>query len=52
MSSSAISWVGSVQTFLVVSTGVIGGPLFDRGYLRPMVFTGCFLIVFGMMMTR
>ncbi|EXJ68916.1 uncharacterized protein A1O5_07848 [Cladophialophora psammophila CBS 110553] len=50
-SASAISWVGSVQAFLVVFTGVFGGPLFDRGYLRSLVFTGCLLTVFGMMMT-
>ncbi|KIW91709.1 uncharacterized protein Z519_07677 [Cladophialophora bantiana CBS 173.52] len=50
-SASAISWIGSVQAFLVVFTGVFGGPLFDRGYLRSLVFTGCFLTVFGMMMT-
>ncbi|KAH0837035.1 hypothetical protein AYO21_08838 [Fonsecaea monophora] len=50
-SASAISWIGSVQAFLVVFTGVFGGPLFDRGYLRSLVFVGCFLTVFGMMMT-
>jgi MFS family permease len=46
-----VSWVGSIQAFLVVFVGVIAGPLFDRGYLRALVFTGCFLTVFGMMMT-
>jgi len=50
-SSSAISWVGSIQAFLVVFIGVIVGPLFDRGYLRALVSSGCFLTVFGMMMT-
>lgn len=30
---------------------MIVGPLFDRGYLRPLVSTGCFLTVLGMMTT-
>ncbi|KEF62170.1 uncharacterized protein A1O9_00142 [Exophiala aquamarina CBS 119918] len=50
-SASAISWIGSVQAFLVVFIGVFAGPLFDMGYLRVMIVTGCFLTVFGMMMT-
>jgi len=40
-----------VQAFLVVFIGVFTGPLFDMGYLRVMIVTGCFLTVFGMMMT-
>ena len=39
-----------MQTFLIVVVGVITGPLFDMGYLRPIMFLGCFLIVFGLMM--
>lgn len=31
--------------------GVVAGPLFDYGYLRTLVITGSFLVVFGMMMT-
>ena len=30
--------------------GVAVGPIFDRGYLYTLVYTGSFLIVFGMMM--
>ncbi|KAL6245048.1 hypothetical protein RBB50_007823 [Rhinocladiella similis] len=50
-STSAISWIGSVQAFLVVFIGVFAGPLFDMGWIRPMVFCGSFLTVFGMFMT-
>ena len=30
--------------------GVAIGPIFDRGYLHTLVYTGSFLIVFGMVM--
>lgn len=30
MSSSSISWIGSVQVFLLYAGGLLGGPLFDR----------------------
>jgi MFS family permease len=47
---SAISWIGTVQGFLLVSLCVIVGPLFDRGYFRQMIVLGSFLTVLGMMM--
>ncbi|KAL2871702.1 major facilitator superfamily domain-containing protein [Aspergillus lucknowensis] len=50
-SPSAISWVGSVQATLVVMVGIITGPLVDLGHLRPLIVSGSFLVVFGMMMT-
>lgn len=49
-SSSNISWVGSVQAFLVLVGGLISGPLYDRGFLRFQVGVGSFLVVFGQMM--
>ncbi|KAL8924877.1 MAG: hypothetical protein Q9208_003760 [Pyrenodesmia sp. 3 TL-2023] len=49
-SASSISWIGSVQTFLVIVLGVITGPLFDAGHLRPLLVVGCLLIGFGMSM--
>ncbi|KAF7946728.1 hypothetical protein EAE96_009713 [Botrytis aclada] len=49
-SASSISWIGSIQSFLVVFVGIVSGPLFDRGYIRILMATGCFLIVFGTMM--
>lgn len=48
---SAISWIGSVQSFLLLGGGIISGPLFDAGYFRILIATGTFLITFGPMMT-
>ena len=50
-SSSNISWIGTIQAFLLIFIGLITGPLFDYGYLRGLIITGSFGIVFGMMMT-
>jgi MFS family permease len=47
---SAISWIGSIQAFLLLLVGVFTGPIFDAGYLRTLIALGSFLIVFGMMM--
>lgn len=48
--ASQISWIGSIQAFFLVSIGVITGPVFDKGYLQPMLWLGSFLTVFGLMM--
>ncbi|CAD6593884.1 MAG: hypothetical protein ASARMPREDX12_007756 [Alectoria sarmentosa] len=48
VSPSAISWIGSVQCFLVIVLGALTGPLFDASYLRPLLVLGCTLIVLGM----
>lgn len=48
--SSNISWVGSVQAFLVLVGGLVSGPLYDRGFLRFLVVIGAFLVVLGHMM--
>lgn len=50
-SSSSISWIGSIQAFLLLLVGPLIGPLYDRGYLRALNVTGTILIVLGMMMT-
>ncbi len=49
-SSSNISWIGSIQAFLVMMTGLFAGPIFDRGYLRSLLLVGSFGVVFGIMM--
>ena len=49
-SNSDISWIGSTQAFIVLILGALTGPLFDAGYLYHMLWSGIFLIVFGMMM--
>lgn len=51
MSPSAISWIGSIQMFLLMSVGLIIGPLYDAGHYRALLITGTFLVVFGFMMT-
>ncbi|MDI1492935.1 MAG: hypothetical protein OHK93_004718 [Ramalina farinacea] len=50
-SSSRISWIGSIQAFLLIFTGIFTGPLFDLGYCKSMICAGALLIVFGTMMT-
>ncbi|KAL2867804.1 major facilitator superfamily domain-containing protein [Aspergillus lucknowensis] len=49
-SSSDISWIGSVQATMLLLVGFVTGPIYDRGYLRALLVTGSFGIVFGTMM--
>ena len=49
--SSNISWIGSIQAFLLVVIGAFTGPLFGRGCLRSLLVAGSFGVVSGMMMT-
>ena len=49
-SPSAISWIGTVNATFLISTGILAGPLFDRGYVRPLMLLGSFMVVFGQMM--
>ena len=49
-SSSNTSWIGSIQALCLVSIGLVSGPLYDRGYYRPLMIVGSFLIVFSFMM--
>jgi MFS family permease len=50
-SPSAISWIGSIQTFGLMFVGVLSGRLLDAGYLRTQLCAGIFLELLGMMMT-
>jgi MFS family permease len=50
VSPSAISWIGTVQAWLLIVIGVLSGPLFDLGYFRSMLLVGNFLVVLGIMM--
>ncbi|KAF2144961.1 uncharacterized protein K452DRAFT_284346 [Aplosporella prunicola CBS 121167] len=47
---SAISWIGSIQAFLLMLVGALTGPIYDAGYFRHLLVVGSFLIVFGLMM--
>ncbi|KAL4937287.1 hypothetical protein BDV06DRAFT_77516 [Aspergillus oleicola] len=49
-SPSAISWVGTIQSWLLIIGGLVSGPLFDLGHYRSLLVTGSFLSVFGIMM--
>ncbi|KAB8437404.1 hypothetical protein FH972_025082 [Carpinus fangiana] len=49
-SSSNISWIGSVGSFMLLFAGLLVGPIFDRGYLRTLLLLGSFMVVFGHMM--
>ncbi|KAL4780273.1 MFS general substrate transporter [Aspergillus varians] len=50
-SASSISWIGTVEGFLLFLVGVIVGPVLDKGYLKTLIAIGSFLVVFGLMMT-
>ncbi|KAL4792227.1 major facilitator superfamily domain-containing protein [Aspergillus venezuelensis] len=47
---SAISWVGTIQSWLLIIGGLVSGPLFDQGHYRVLLISGSFLSVFGVMM--
>ena len=49
-SSSTISWIGSLQSFLLLLVGTLTGPVYDAGYIYHLLWTGSFTIVFGQMM--
>ncbi|KAL8743884.1 MAG: hypothetical protein Q9190_003805 [Brigantiaea leucoxantha] len=49
-SSSNISWIGAIQSFMLLVTGVFTGPLYDRGHLRTLLVVGSFGVVFEHMM--
>ncbi|KAL6237844.1 hypothetical protein BDW75DRAFT_237898 [Aspergillus navahoensis] len=49
-STSAISWTGTIQSWLLIIGGLISGPLFDLGYYIHLISIGSFLSVFGIMM--
>ncbi|KZP00819.1 MFS general substrate transporter [Calocera viscosa TUFC12733] len=44
-SPSAISWIGSLQAYLLFAVGIFTGPLFDRGYFRHLMIGGSILYV-------
>lgn len=50
-SASSISWIGTVEGFLLFLAGIVVGPIFDKGYLKTLIAVGSFLVVFGLMMT-
>ncbi|KAG2023724.1 monocarboxylate permease [Coprinopsis cinerea AmutBmut pab1-1] len=49
-SPSTVSWIGSVNTFLVISFGLVAGRLYDRGYFYHLILGGSLLISFSLFM--
>ncbi|KAF2203387.1 MFS general substrate transporter [Delitschia confertaspora ATCC 74209] len=49
-SPSSISWIGSIQAFLLMMVGAITGPIYDAGYFRELLIGGSFMLVLGQMM--
>lgn len=49
-SPSDISWIGSIQAFLLMFIGAITGSIYDAGYVHSLMLVGSFLVVFGQMM--
>ncbi|KAJ3969292.1 MFS general substrate transporter [Lentinula raphanica] len=49
-SPSAISWIGSINAFLLISGGVVAGRLYDCGYFYPLIWGGSFLTAFSLFM--
>lgn len=48
--TSDISWIGSLQSFLMLLVGGLTGPVFDAGHLRLLLIVGTFGVAFGHMM--
>ncbi|KAI0666568.1 MFS general substrate transporter [Trametes maxima] len=48
--SSAISWIGSINAFLVISSGLVAGRLYDRGYFYHLLYGGSLLLAFSLFM--
>ncbi|KAJ7161154.1 major facilitator superfamily domain-containing protein [Mycena filopes] len=49
-SSSAISWIGSINAFIIIGGGIVSGRLSDRGYFYPLRYFGAFLQCFSLFM--
>ncbi|KAH7910238.1 MFS general substrate transporter [Hygrophoropsis aurantiaca] len=49
-SSSAISWIGSINAFLFEAIGLISGRLYDRGYFYHLVIGGSLIQSFSLFM--
>ncbi|GJE93674.1 MFS general substrate transporter [Phanerochaete sordida] len=48
--ASTISWIGSVNAFIVVGLGIFAGQLYDRGHFKLIIYSGSFFLVFGLFM--
>jgi MFS family permease len=49
--SSTISWIGSIQGFMVIAATIVFGRIVDAGHTRLVLILGTLLLTFGLMMT-
>ncbi|WFC99518.1 hypothetical protein MYAM1_002263 [Malassezia yamatoensis] len=49
-SASNISWIGSIDAFLLMGLGIVSGPLLDQGWFRTLQLSGTFLVLLGIFM--
>ncbi|KAK5943691.1 hypothetical protein PMZ80_004699 [Knufia obscura] len=49
-SSSSIAWIGSIQSFLLIISGLWTGPIFDWGYYMYLIYFGSTLSTIGAFM--
>ncbi|KAJ7049343.1 MFS general substrate transporter [Mycena amicta] len=47
---STISWIGSVNAFIIISGGLLSGRLYDRGYFYYLLYGGSLLQCFSLFM--
>lgn len=47
---SSIAWIGSIQSFLLIISGLWTGPIFDWGYYLYLIYFGATLSTFGAFM--
>ncbi|KAK9461680.1 major facilitator superfamily domain-containing protein [Lipomyces oligophaga] len=50
-SSSAIAWITSIETFVIVFGAILVGPLYDIYGPKPLMIPGTIIMVLGVMMT-
>ncbi|PPR01029.1 hypothetical protein CVT26_015630 [Gymnopilus dilepis] len=48
--ASTISWIGSVNAFLVIAGGLLAGRIYDKGYFYALLWGGSLLISFSLFM--
>ncbi|KAJ7923441.1 major facilitator superfamily domain-containing protein [Mycena leptocephala] len=49
-SASAISWIGSINAFIIISGGLVAGRFYDRGHFYRLVCGGALLQCFSLFM--
>ncbi|KAF8212659.1 MFS general substrate transporter [Mycena galopus ATCC 62051] len=49
-STSAISWIGSINAFIIISGGLVAGRFYDKGYFYYLIYGGALLQCFSLFM--